>query len=151
MDTLNEVQSVKAICSAAGGIPPLNHAAGAIAVTGIDRTGFQSCQVAAFVGVTSGSPDSFTFPSKLQHNTVATAGDSGWADADACGLDSPATADLTTITAENTESRKAFNLNPAKQFIRAHATPAFVNGSSPKVNACVVIILGGAVDKPVTL
>lgn len=150
MDTLNEVQSIKAV-NTVGGIIPLNAAAGTTSPTGVDRRGFQACQVHTFCGASEGSPTSFTLDSKLQHNTVSTAGDGGWADADACGLDSPTTADLVQITAVNTEKRKAFNLNPAKQFIRVQGILAFVGGTTPKLNYGAVIVLGGSVDKPVTL
>lgn len=150
MDTLSEVQSIKAV-NTVGGIAPLNRAAGTVSPTGIDRTGYQSCQMITFCGATEGTPTSFTLDSKLQHNTVATAGDGGWSDADACGLDSPATADLVQITAVDTEKRKAFNLNPAKQFIRGQGILAFVGGTSPKLNYGVVLVLGGAVDAPVAL
>lgn len=149
MQTMNEVQSIKALGSEAGGIAPLNRAAGAVAVTGIDRTGFQSCQVVAFTGAVEGAPDPFSWATKLQDNTVATAGDGGWADADACGLDD--TADLTTLVAINVSTRKVFNLLPAKQFIRVHGTVAFTGGATPKFNTAAVLVLGGAVDKPVTL
>lgn len=150
MDTLSEVQSIKAVNSV-GGILPLNRAAGAIAPTGVDRTGFQSCQVIAFTGAAEGSPDTQTFDVKLQDNDVATAGDGDWADADSCGLDDTPSADLAQITAENAEARKAFNLSPAKQYIRAHGTVAFTGGTSPKLNTGAVIVLGGSVEKPVTL
>lgn len=150
MDTLAQVQSIKAVATV-GGILPAARSAGAVAPTGIDRTGFQSCQVIAFTGADSGSPTARSFDAKLQDNTVATAGDGGWADADACGLNSPATADLAQIAAVNSEARKAFNLNPAKQFIRVHGTVAFTAGTSPTLLCGAVIVLGGAVDTPVAL
>ena len=150
MDTTNEVQSIKAVNST-GGIQPLNAAAGTTSPTGISRVGFQSCQVHTFAGVSEGTPTSFTLDTKLQHNTVATSGDGGWADADVCGLDSPATADLVVITAVSTEKRKAFNLNPAKEFVRVQGILAFVGGTTPKLNYGSILVLAGAVDKPVTL
>jgi hypothetical protein len=42
------------------------------------------------------------------------------------------------------------NLAGCKQYVRAVVTPAFVNGTSPKIEVAAVIVLGGAHTLPTT-
>lgn len=123
------------------GNTPKERAAGADNGTGIDRTGYSSCTLFVMTGVDSGTPTSFTLNCKLQQSS-----DDGSSDAYADITD----AAITAITAENTYAKVDVNLQGCEQYIRAVMTPAFVDGSSPKLFSASAIVLGGADSLPAT-
>lgn len=125
------------------GVAPLNHAAGAVIGSAIDRLGFNSMVLVTQVGTVTGTPDSFSVPSKVTH--CATEGGT-YADYQPGGV--AAAGATTAVTAINTQARKSIDLSQAERYIKIVTTPALVNGTSPKVNACAVVILGGAVESP---
>jgi hypothetical protein len=123
-------------------IPPQDAAAGAISGNsdaGHDRTGFGSCQLHVAVGAASGTPDSFSVAGKLQES-----------DSESTGYTDISGAAITSITADNGEARVNVDLSGCKKYIRAVVTPAFVNGTSPKVEVAATIVLGGPDTVPYT-
>jgi len=133
---------IGAFISVRRAIPPQAAAAGAISGdsnTGIDRSGFQSCVLHVGTGATSGTPDSFSVAGKLQESDSAATGYTDITDAA-----------ITSITTENSAAKVNVDLSGCKQYIRAVVTPAFVNGSTPKVGVEAVIVLGGSANLPTT-
>jgi hypothetical protein len=112
--------------------------AGAIPGPGIDRSGFDSCVLHVAVGTASGTPDSFSVAGKLQES------DDNSAFSDIAG------ASIAAIATDASEAHVNVNLAGCKQYVRAVVTPAFVNGTSPKIEVAATIVLGGAHTLPTT-
>ncbi len=102
----------------------------------VDRSGYLSAVVLAYVGDAEGTPTSFTVDVKLQDSDA-----SGGTYAD---LTPAADYAVAQIAAANSLKWKKVDLSKAKQFIRAVATIAFVGGTSPNIAVACPIILGGA-------
>lgn len=122
-------ESVKAVTTVA----PISATAGAITGTTVDTRGFGDGMAVISVGATSGTPDSFTVAAKLQES----ADDSTWSDISG--------ATITTVTAANKTAEIKIELGSkaaSKRYVRAVVTPAFVNGTTPKVGVSAVIVLG---------
>jgi hypothetical protein len=83
--------------------------------------------------VTEGTPTSFTYDAKLEDSAD---GSTGWA--------ALVGAAITQIVAASTAGYKDVDLSSAKRYIRAVDVIAFVGGTSPKLNAAVAVVLGGA-------
>lgn len=124
-----------------GGVPAIASGTDAgTTQTGFDRTGFESCVLAANVGAATGTPDSFTVDMKLQHSDVV---GSGYVDF----TPNTGSAAIAQATAAGFKSVN-INLLGAKQFIAVKTTVAFVNGTSPKVPIAATLVMGGAVTEP---
>ena len=122
-------ESVKAVTTVA----PITAAAGAITGATVDTRGFGDAMAIVTVGVTSGTPDSFTVAAKLQES----ADDSSWADITG--------ATITTVTAASKTAEINVELAKkaaSKRYIRAVVTPAFVGGTSPKIGVGAIVVLG---------
>ena len=104
----------------------------------IDRRGFASLLASFWTGATSGTPDSFTVTGKLYHGDASNMSD----EADT-GLS------FTVLTAADAIAKKYIDLTPYKRYIRLKVTPAFVGGTSPKVNCAGSIVIGDATVEPV--
>jgi hypothetical protein len=116
---------------------PQDSAAATITGDAIDRLGYDSLEFSHRCGAASGTPDSYTVATKLQESDAS---GSGFADV------SGATA--TTLTADNTSAAKAIDARGLKRYVKLVTTVAFVNGTSPKVEAAAVVVLGDPVVKP---
>ena len=106
----------------------------------VDRSGYLSAQLLAYVGATTGTPTSFTVDVKLQDSAT-----SGGTYAD---LTPAADYAVAQIVAVNLLKWKNVDLSKARPFIRAVATIAFVGGTSPTIQVACPIILGGADTLP---
>jgi len=129
---MHERSDIGSYIKATGSIFPQT-ISGSSAVNGsaVDRSGYESCMVAASVGAATGSPTSYSVATKLQDSANGT---NGWTDI----------ASGATISADNTGSALRVDLSSARQYIRAVSTPTFSGGSSPAVPHHATIILGGA-------
>jgi hypothetical protein len=115
-----------------------DEAGGAYASAAIDRLGFGSVKAVFAQGTASGSPTGQSCACKLQESDTTTAGDF----TDVSG------ATFTTLTANDTNSIKTFDLRPLKRYIRFVATPDFTGGTSPATQISVVAVLGAADTLP---
>lgn len=123
---------------------PADSAAATITGSTIDRatpggTLYMSGVAHIALGAASGTPDSFTVTSKLQHSATTTDGDF----TDVTG------ATGTTLTADAGETQFDFDCVGLKRYIRLIIVVTFVNGTSPKIEVASVIVLGGADHEPV--
>ena len=82
----------------------------------------------ALIGAVSGTPDSFTCVITVEESATVNG-----------TYDTLAT--FATATAATEVSSVQVTINPAKPYIRATATLAFVNGTSPKVNVGVALLV----------
>jgi len=80
------------------------------------------------LGAVTGTPDSFSVIVTIEES--ATSGGT---------YDTLAT--FATATGTTNVASKPFTINPAKPFIRATATIAFVNGTSPKIPVDVIALI----------
>lgn len=87
----------------------------------------------ALIGATSGTPDSFTVAITVENS--ATVG----------GTYTTIGTFATAVTASET-GQIQITIDPTKPFIRATATIAFVNGTSPKINVGVVLLVRQSVN-----
>jgi hypothetical protein len=115
------------------GLPPLNAAAATRDGAVIDRQGYDSCVLFAQAGVSEGTPTSFTHDAKLQESDAS----------DGTGMTDVAGAAVTQIVAVSTNQKKNVNLRGVKRYIRVREVIAFVGGTSPKLNASAIVVLGG--------
>lgn len=109
---------------------------GTTAATGsaIATQGYLSCSIAAVTGATSGTPDSFTLITTVEDSAD---GSTGWA---AYKPDN-VTAVTNTLTAASTVAEINVDLGNSRGYIRVVQTPAFVNGTTPKVFGAANIVL----------
>lgn len=128
-----------ALVSANANIKPQS-LSGTTAVKGaaLDRLGFASGKLIAQVGAPTGTPTSFTATVKLQESDTTTDGD--FVDIDGASF---------VLDADGESNSLDFNLQPRKRYVRAVATPAFVDGTSPTVPLQATILLGGKYTSPV--
>jgi hypothetical protein len=56
---------------------------------------------------------------------------------------------LDSLTAINTNTYKAFDLNPLKRYVRVVITPSFEGGTTPKIYLTGSVALGDADSEPV--
>jgi hypothetical protein len=98
---------------------------------------YLSGNVQAEVGAASGAPTSFTVDVKLQHGDKADGTD--MADAGIA---------LTQLSADNTNTAKDIDMVGLKRYIRAVATVAFVDGTTPKIPVNVKFVLGDPTNDP---
>lgn len=122
---------------------PADSAAATITGTTIDRatpggTLYLSGVAHVQLGSASGTPDSFTVTSKLQHSDTTTSGDF----VDVTG------ATGTTLTADASQTQFDFDCVGLKRYIRLILVVTFVNGTSPKIEVASTIALGGADHEP---
>ncbi len=115
-----------------------NSAAATITSSAINRFGLLSAVLAHSCGAASGTPDSFSVATKIQHATA-----SGGSYSDLTG------ATATTLTADSTAATADINLMGANQYLKVVTIVAFVNGTSPKVPVNATLILGGSDHGPV--
>lgn len=135
--------NIGALIKVLRGIPPQDSAAATINGAAIDRLLYESCVLHHTVGAASGTPDSFTVNTKLQHSPD---GSAGWEDYVPGAAGSGAAAELNT---DDTEAEQDIDLRGAMRYIRAVSVVAFVNGTSPKIEVAATVVLGGAQDIPV--
>ena len=120
--------------------PVTEQAAGAFKGAAIDRGYNESLVAMVGVGAVSGTPTSFSVAAKLQHSVDATDGN----------FSDVTDGDLTSLTAINTNTFKSFDISGCKKYIRLVITPAFVDGSSPKVYLIGSVTLGDNAVEPVS-
>lgn len=84
------------------------------------------------VGATSGTPDSFTVVVTIEQSATS-------------GGSYTATATLPTNTTANQVGTQQVILDQTKPWVRATATIAFVNGTSPKINVGVALLVAQVV------
>lgn len=125
-------------------ISPRNAAAETYAGIAVDRLEARSCVLVVESGAPTGAPDSYTLAGKLQHSDTTTDGDFVDFQID------ETTVAIETITADGSLKTVNVDLSSAKRYVRAKATLAFVNGSSPKLPYSASIILGGGRKVPLT-
>jgi hypothetical protein len=112
----------------------------------IDRTGYQSAVLSVPAAATLAEGKKLTLAVKLQHNSVSTAEDAGWADF--------ASADnlvLTGGTGGTTESGLVeldVNLAGAKQYVRAVITGDLDATATDTQRFGAVLTMGGASELP---
>lgn len=99
----------------------------------IDRLQIESCVIAHACGEATGTPDSYTVDTKLQHSDTDVAED--FVDADLAA---------DQLVGDSTSAYLDVNLGPLKRYIRLVSTVAFTGGTSPAVPVVAVVILGGS-------
>lgn len=119
---------------------PVDSAAGANNGTGIDTLAheeFREILTLVVVGTDSGTPDSFSVAAKLQESSD----DSTYTDVTG--------ASMTAITADNQVGQIYLDAKSlTKRYFRVVVTPAFVNGSTPKIELSAVHILHNFRERP---
>lgn len=123
---------------------PLANAAGTRTGDAVNRSAYQSCVLAAILGAETGTPTSFTYDAKIQDSAD---GSTGWAD---YTPDGSTVAALTQVTAGSATARLNVDLGGAKKYIRVVEVITITGGSTPKVPAAALLILGGTVTTPVS-
>lgn len=116
-----------------------NAAAGTITSAAINRFGLNSAVIKHSCGPATGTPDTFSVATKLQH-----ADTSGGAYTDVTG------GGLTNLTADSTAATLDISLLPTRQYLKTVTVVTFVNGTSPKIPVDVTVILGGSDHGPVS-
>lgn len=122
-------------------VRPQAATAGALNGGAVDTAGFSSAMAIFENGAATGTPDSYTVDGKIQESAD---GSTGWTDVTG--------ATITQITADNKSAQvRIEGLGTSrKRYLRAVATPAFVNGTSPKALVSALIVLGRARSAPVS-
>lgn len=132
------------------GVVPLNNAAGtragAAGTTGVSRVGYNSVTVVCSLGVTEGTPTSFTYNVEVRHcDTV------GGTYADYTPPEGPSGAVTSAITEATSASQvieKDVDLSGAKEFILVSEVIVFVGGATPKLNSGVNLVMRGPTELP---
>lgn len=121
---------------------PILSAAGANNGVAVDTLGYGDGMCIVTVGAATGTPDSLTVAAKLQESV-----DSAFSSpVDITG------AAIVTLTAgtKSAEIRLSLGKRAAhKRWVRAVVTPAFVNGTSPKIPIAATILLANPEVAPV--
>lgn len=115
-------------------ILPITAAAGATNGVAVDTEGYGDGMIVVSVGAATGTPDSFTVAAKVQESAD---GSTNWTDISGSAI--------ATVTAASKTGEIALALNSraaAMRYVRVVATPAFVNGTSPKIAIGAVVLLG---------
>src|SRR5260370_24307038 len=126
-------------------VGPQLAAAGAINGTGVDRLNvasgqvymYYSCMLLLIVGVTAGTPTSFTVDAKIQDSADNTT----FADYKPHGTN---VASVPTQTPATLVARANANLTTARRYVLAVVTRAFVGGTTPTAGVASAIVFGGA-------
>ncbi|NVJ20643.1 hypothetical protein HUW62_05320 [Myxococcus sp. AM011] len=139
------ISQIGAYVAARPGTPPATNSVGTRQGTGQDRLVLgESCVLVAMTGAIVGGPSTQTYEVKLQHSNDNGVSDP-WADYAPSGAGSA----TIQLTAANAFAEKDIDLGAAKQFVRVAETVAFTGGTSPSIQACAVIVFGGALTLPV--
>lgn len=101
-----------------------------------DRSNYGSCTLHGACGAASGAPSSQSVIFKLQDSVDGVT----WTD-----FGDPTEA----LVADNGQVEVDFDLEGAKQNVRAVSTTAFTAGSSPSIPVSAVLVFGGAKKLPV--
>lgn len=139
------VQDTGSLIDGVQSVVPIARAAGTTAGTGSLRAGADGVQrdsmvVLVPVGAATGTPDSFSVVVKIQDS----ADNSTYADYAPDG----ATTASVTVTAAGL-GQLSVDLRGARAYVRAHATVAFVNGTSPAVPCAAVLVFGTSNRYPI--
>ncbi|MBW2672139.1 MAG: hypothetical protein JRD89_01825 [Deltaproteobacteria bacterium] len=118
-------------------IRPQAAAAGTVNGLSIDRLGFEDAVLLVSVGAVSGGPTAQTVDVKIQDSADGTT----WADVPGLTVEQ--------ITAGDTYKELGINLSPLRRYIRAVATVAFTEGTTPTIQLAVDIALGKSRVEPV--
>lgn len=123
-----------------GGVAPQLAAAGTVTGSWLDVRGYESCVLSVFTGAIAGTPSAQTVDCKLQYSND---GSNSLGDyAPPTPYPGTATAAIAQITAANTEKHVNVNLAGAN-YVRAVATVAFTDGTSPTIGLAVAVALTG--------
>lgn len=137
------MKSVFDAIKAVAAVRPQLKDAGAATIVVVDTQGYNSAMFDLMVGATSGTPDSFSVAAKVQECDNAD-GTTGAADV--------TDAAITAITVANKSAQirmDGLNMGARKRYLTLVVTPAFVNGTSPKVYIAGSALLGRAFKEPV--
>lgn len=112
---------------------------GTTAVVGavVNTSNFLSCQVAISTGAVTGAPDSFTLIAIVEDSAD---GSTAWLPYKPDAV----TAATITGSVASTMYILDMDLQHSRGYIRVTLTPAFVNGTTPKVFGQAVVTLGGS-------
>ncbi|GIV86081.1 MAG: hypothetical protein KatS3mg054_0110 [Chloroflexus sp.] len=121
----------------AGGLAPAGRAAGDyLSSPAGDRLGFSEAVVLVNAGAVTGGPTAFSIDVTLEHSAD---GSSGW---------TTYATSTAVVSAANSAAFAAFDLEGAKQFVRAKLTVNFTGGTTPSVIVGAEVLLGGSQKIP---
>lgn len=137
-------RNIGAFIAAVTGVLP-QAASAAVNGTAIDRFAHNlplSCVLAHAVGADTGAPSGVSVVTKLQHSPDG----STWSDYTQPGDSS--VAETAALTAVNTQNSFNVDLSSADRWIRPVTTPTLTGGTSPTIEVCATVILGGEAQAP---
>jgi hypothetical protein len=137
-------KNIGAYVAAVTSVAPQDASAGTITGTAIDRAAHEmplSLVMHQVAGADSGSPTSLSVTSTLQHSPD----NSTWTAYQPDGVNNAATP---ALTAASTENGLSVDLAQAYRYIRVSTVVAFSGGTSPAINVCAYLVLGGEPTLP---
>jgi hypothetical protein len=127
MDT---IRNVGALVTGAAGIVPQSSVAATVTGSAITKGDAQSAVLFGFTGAATGTPTTTSVTYKVQD----------------CATSGGTYADFATASAAigaSATSTTNVNLAGAKAYLKVVATVAFTGGSTPAVQLCAALVLGG--------